>query len=206
LRASSRKRSYLCKLGEVRDRKPAALLAAAGLLVAVLVGACGSSSKPDTGRVTAEAYVNQVCASVGEWLRAVETRSAQIGKELTPGSTPTHAKQALEGLMDSSVADSERVVSGLHAAGTPNVKNGEQIAGALSGSFEQATAALQNVQAQVRSLPTNEPRTFLTAAKRVAGSVQSSLAGIGTGLSTLHSPELQQAAKQSAACRNLGAA
>jgi hypothetical protein len=191
----------------VRDRKPAALLAAAGLLGAVLIGGCGGSSKKaGSSAGTSQVYVNQVCASVGEWLRSVEDSTARIGAELTPGSTPTHAKHALEALMDSAVADSERVVDGLRAAGTPKVANGEEIATALVGSFTQATTALQRVRAQVESLPTNDPRAFLTAAKRVAGSVQSSLATIGTGLATLRSAELQKAAGQSAACRGLGAA
>jgi hypothetical protein len=190
----------------VREGKPAAWLVVV-LLVAVSAAGCGGSSgNKSNGKVTPEAYVNQVCASVGQWLRAVEGSSTQISRELTPGSTPAHAKQALESLMSSSVADSERVVSGLQAAGTPEVANGEQIAAGLVGSFDQATKALRNVETQVKALPTNDSRSFLTAAKQVDGSIQSSLSSIGTGLSSLRSPELQKAAAKSQACKNLGAA
>ncbi len=172
----------------------------------MLLAGCGGSSKKSSGQTTAESYVNEVCASVGNWLHSVETSSAEIGKQLKPGSTPTHAKQALEGLMNSSVADSERVVSDLHNAGTPNVANGDQIASSLVGSFEQATNALKHVQGQVNALPTNDPRAFLLAARQVGSSVQSSLSSIGSGLSTLHSPELQKAASESPACKSLGTA
>jgi hypothetical protein len=190
----------------VREGKAAASLAVV-LLVAAAAGGCGgSSSKGSSGKTTPEAYVNQICSAVGQWLRSVENGSAQIAKQLTPGSTPEHAKQALETLMRNSVADSESVVAGLHAAGTPNVANGEQIAAALVGSFERATSALRGVEAQVKALPTNDPNAFLVAAKRVGGSVQSSLSSIGSGLSSLRSSELQKAATKSAACKNLGAA
>ena len=177
------------------------------LLVAVSASGCGgSSAKKTTAKTTPESYVGQVCTSIGEWLRAVESGSAQIGEELHPGSTPVHAKQALQTLIRNSVADSERVVAGLQAAGTPNVSGGQQIASQLVSSFQQATDDLRSVEAQVNALPTNDPSAFLTAAKRVGGSVQSSLANIGSGLSTLRSSELQRAATQSPACKNLGQA
>ena len=195
-----------CNLAEVREAKPAAWLAVV-LLVAAAAGGCGgSSNKTSNGKTTPQAYVDQVCSSVGDWLRAVESGSGQIGKELKPGSTPAHAKQALETLMRNSVADSERVVAGLQAAGTPNVQGGEQIASELVASFQQATTALRHVEAQVKALPTEDPKAFLDAARQVSPSVESSLGGIGTDLSSLRSSELQHAASKSQACKNLEAA
>lgn len=190
----------------MREAKAAASLAVV-LLAAVAAGGCGgSSTTSSSGKTTADAYVEKVCSSVGQWLRSVEDGSTNIAKQLTPGSTPEHAKQALEALMRSSVADSENVVAGLQSAGTPDVRGGERIAAALVGSFEQATSALRRVEAEVKSLPTNDPTAFLEAAKRVSGSVESSLSSIGSGLSSLRSSELQKAASRSQACRNLGAA
>jgi hypothetical protein len=190
----------------VREAKAAASLAVV-LLATFAAGGCGGSGgTSSSGKTTPEAYVDQVCTSVGQWLRAIEGGSAQIGRQLTPGSTPAHAKQTLETLMHSSVGDSETVVSGLQAAGTPNVRNGERIAAALVGSFQQATNALRRVEAQVKALPTNDPSAFLVAARRVGASVQGSLSSIGSGLSSLRSSELQRAAAKSQACKNLGAA
>jgi len=189
----------------MREAKPAAWLAVVAL-VAVCAGGCGgSSTKTTSGKTTADAYVSQVCSSIGEWLRSVENSSAEIGGQLNPGSTPAHAKAALETLMRTSVEDSERVVAGLHAAGTPDVADGDQISTALVGSFEQATTALRRVEEQVKRLPTNDPSAFLAASRQVSSSVQSSLAPIGSGLSSLRSSELQQAAARTQACKNLGA-
>jgi hypothetical protein len=199
---SSRQRSYLAKLAVVLRAKPAVSLAA-GVLALSAVAGCGGNGKASDGKTSAAAYVTQVCASVGTWLRSLEISSAEIGKQLRPGTTPTRAKQALEGLMASSVADSEHVVSGLRAAGTPEVPNGRPIATAVVSSFEQATTVLQGVETQVKGLPTQDPHAFLAAAQQIGSSGRGSLSSIGTGLASLHSPELQSAAAQSSACKNL---
>jgi hypothetical protein len=188
----------------VLHAKPAASLAA-GVLALVAMAGCGGSGKASDTKTSASAYVGQVCTSVGTWLRSLETSSAQIGKQLTPGATPTRAKQALEALMESSVADSEHVVSGLRAAGSPEVPDGGRIAAAVVSSFEQATSVLRGVQAQVKGLPTQDPHTFLAAAQQIGSSVKSSLSSVGSGLSSLRSPALQSAAARSSPCRNLGA-
>jgi hypothetical protein len=184
----------------VRHPKPVAWLAVALIAMTPLTGCGGGSTQ-----VSASTYVDHVCNSVGASLHSVETSSAEFSRRLAPGSTPTSAKQALEGAIARSVADSEHVVSGLRAAGTPDVPEGEKIATAVVGSFQQATSALRGVQAQVKGLPTGEPRAFLAAAKQIGTSVRSSLASIGSGLASLHSEELQRAAAESGACRNLGA-
>jgi hypothetical protein len=201
--ASSRKRSYLGKLAVVLRAKPAASLAA-GLLALTAVAGCGGSGNASDTKTSASAYVTQVCTSVGTWLRSLEISSAQIGKQLTPGTTPTRAKQALEGLMASSVADSEHVVSGLRSAGTPEVPQGGAIATAVVSSFQQATTVLQGLQTQVKGLPTENPHAFLAAAQQIGSTVKGSLSSIGGGLASLHSPELQHAANKSSACKNLG--
>jgi hypothetical protein len=184
----------------VRHQKPAAWLAVA-LVATTPLTSCGGSSK----RTSASAYVDEVCSSVGTWLHSVETRSAEFGRQLGPGSTPSKAKQALEGLISSSVADSEHVVDGLRGAGTPDVPEGEKIASAVVGSFQQAASALRGVQGQIKALPTSEPHAFLTAARQIGTSVRNSLSSIGDGVSSLRSPKLQEAAANSEACRNLGA-
>jgi hypothetical protein len=161
---------------------------------------CGGASK-----VSPSAYVDHVCTSVTTWLHAVQSSSAEFGRKLGPGSTPAAAKQAVEGVMGSSVADSEHVVRELRAAGIPDVPEGDKIATAVIASFQEATSALRGVQAQVRGLPTGESHAFLAAAKQIGASVRNSLASISSGLASLHSQELQRAAAGSEACRDLGA-
>lgn len=181
-----------------------AALALAFLAVPLAVGACGGSSKRQA-TVSPDAYVSQVCTSVGTWLRTVESGSSQIERELKPGATPAAAKQALEGLMQATVASSERAVAGLRAAGAPDVAEGKSISARLLGAFERATSELASARRQVASLPTASASAFRSSAQALAASLRSSVSGIGSGLSELHSATLEQAAARSAACRSLGA-
>jgi hypothetical protein len=180
----------------------AARPAALALVTACLLAACGSGNKP--GTVSAGSYASQVCTSVGTWLRGIEASSAQISRQLRGGSTSQNAKRALEALVGSAVADSERVVDSLRAAGVPDVSNGKTISASLIGAFEHATAELQTLKGQVAHLST-EPARFRAGALQLSASLQRSLGSIGSGLASLHSPALQKAAGTSAACRNLGA-
>jgi hypothetical protein len=170
----------------------------------VLIAGCGASSKNTDSKTTPSAYVSEVCAAVGTWLRSLDSSSAQIGRQLAYGTTPTRAKQAFEELMASSVTDSERLVSGLQAAGTPEVPEGHKIATALVGSVQQTSAALRGVQVQVKELPVNDRNAFRSGVSRIGSSVQSSAQSISSGLASLHSPALQKAAGRSAACKSLG--
>lgn len=183
-----------------RAARPAALALCAVLLLA----ACGGSGKK-AATVSATSYVSQVCTSVGTWLHGIEASSAQISQQLKTGSTPQAAKRALETLVGNAVGDSERVVASLRAAGVPDVANGKTISGTIVAAFEHATGELQGLAAQVKRLSTERAK-FSSGARRMSASLQRSLGGIGSGLQGLHSPALEQAAGQSAACKSLGAA
>jgi hypothetical protein len=176
--------------------------AALALAAVLLVSACGGSGK---ARTAPASYVSQVCSSVGAWLGGIQSSSAKMSAQLKSDSTPADAKRALESLVGSAVADSERVVASLRAAGVPDVSNGATISAHLVAAFQHATTELRALQSQVRSLPTS-PSAFRAGAHTLSASLQSSLSGIGSGLQGLHSPALEQAAGQSAACRNLGTA
>lgn len=128
-----------------------------------------------------------------------------MGAQLKSGSTPAEAKRALESLVATAIADTEHVVAQLRAAGVPDVSNGATISAHLVRAFEHASTELQSLEAKVRSLPM-DPSAFRASARRLSASLQSSLSGIGSGLQGLHSPALETAASQSAACRNLGTA
>ncbi len=179
-------------------------LAIACLALPPALAACGGSSKaPAT--VSPDAYVSQVCTSVGTWLRTVESSSSEIDRELKPGATPAAAKQALEGLLQSTVTSSERAVAGLRAAGVPDVAQGKTLSARVLDAFERATAELSGAKQKVASLPTSSASAFRSSTQALAASLRSSVAGIGSGLSELHSAALAQAAARSAACRSLGA-
>jgi hypothetical protein len=174
------------------------------LALSPVLAACGGSTKASS-RVSPAAYVSQVCTSVGTWLHSVEGGSTEIDRELKPGATPAAAKRALEGLIEATIASSERAVAGLRAAGIPDVAQGKELSTQLLDAFERATRELSAAKQSVRTLPTTSASAFRSSAKTLAESLRSSMAGIGAGLSDLHSAALEHAAGSSLACRTLGA-
>ncbi len=178
------------------------------LVAALALAGCGSSAAPtaSTGANTSPSvYAGHICAAVGSWLDTLQHSSNGIAKQLAPGSTPARAKQALQALLASSVSASEAIVKELHAAGTPEVANGNRIATSLLKAFEHATTALARVRESVTRLPTGDRGAFLTATKSVSADVRASLSGISGGLAPLRSPALQKAAATAPACSAIGA-
>jgi hypothetical protein len=169
------------------------------VLVALVIAGCGGGSSG----VSASSYASSVCKAVGAWAKDIQARSGAL--DVATLSSAAQGKAAIQGFMTAAVSDTGTVVTKLKAAGTPNVTNGSKIATALIASFSQIDTALGVAETQANNLPTTSPTAFKTAAQALATTVRNSLAGIGSGLAGLKSPDLAKAAKASPACTNLGA-
>lgn len=183
-------------------------LRACALVAALALAGCGSSAAPSasTGAKTSPTtYADHICTAVGTWVHTLQDSSNGIAKQIAPGTPPARAKEALQSLLSSSVAASEAIVKELHAAGTPEVANGDHIATSLLEAFEHATTALAHVRETITRLPTSDRRAFLTATKSVSADVRASLSGLFSGLAPLRSPALQKAAATAPACATIGA-
>ena len=177
--------------------KRSAIAAALTLMVA----ACGSSG---SSSVTPSAYVKSVCTAVGPFEKDVVTRSSAL--DLTTISNATQGKAALQGFLTAVAADTNKALTQLRAAGSPDVKNGKQISDAIVGAFAQLEGTMSKAVKQAGSLPTNSPQAFKGAAQSLGNTVRTSMTNIGTNLqsSTLKSSELEQAAAKERACQTLG--
>ena len=170
---------------------------AAFALIAALAG-CGSSSS--SSGVTAAAYVKAICSAVGPFEKDVQTRSQALSQSTL--TQPAEGKKALQSFLAAIVADSDKALSQLKAAGTPQVANGAKIEAALTQAFSRLKTALSAAASKADALPTNSPTAFKTGAQALGTSVQSSMTAIGTGLN-LKSPELEKAAKAEPVCTTL---
>jgi hypothetical protein len=168
--------------------------------VALLAG-CGGSS--GSSGVSPKSYVTSVCSAVGPFEKDLLARSNALN--VASLKSPAEGKQALQGFMSAVVTDTDRAISQLKAAGTPNVKNGGAISAAIVSAFNQLKGALVQVQAQTNALPTSSAAAFKAAANSLGASVRTSLSSIGAGLNGLKSPALEKAAKNTPACQKLGA-
>jgi hypothetical protein len=151
--------------------------------------------------------VSAVCSAVGPFAKDVTSRAGSLTSALSGSvsKSPAQGKALLKGFLGAISADSSRALSQIKAAGTPNVPNGKAIADRLVSVFSRLDRAIKTADRQAAALPTSSASAFRTAAASLGSTIQSSVSGIGSGLSNLRSPQLEKAAAKSAACRSIGA-
>lgn len=175
----------------------------AALAAVIAIVGCGSSSSSSSSGVSAGSYVKQVCGAIKPFVTDIQTRSNALN--LATLSSPAQGKAALQGFMTAAVADADKAVTQLQAAGTPDVNNGENISAALVKAFTEVKTALGSAKSQADALPTNSVAAFKTAGTSLATTIRASFASIGAGLGGLKSADLSKAAKNEPACQSIGA-
>lgn len=167
------------------------------LAVSLALGACGSSSSG----VSAGTYVKKVCQAVGPFEKDVQARSSSLNLETIKSAA--QGKTALQGFLSAVSSDTDKAVSELKSAGTPNVKNGKKVSAAIVSAFTQLRTALGSAVTSANNLPTTSATAFKTAATSLGNTVRTSMSNIGSGLNGLSSPDLESAAKKEPACTSL---
>ncbi len=173
----------------------------AALATVLSLAACGSSS---SSGVSAGSYVKSICQAIGPFEKDVQSRSSAL--DLSSITSAAAGKKALQDFLAAIVADTDKAVQQLKAAGSPNVNNGEKISGAIVSAFSQVKTALSQAETQAGNLPTTSPTAFKAAAQTIGTGIRTSMSNIGNSLSNLKSADLENAAKKEAACTSLGAA
>jgi len=163
--------------------------------VAVCAG-CGSSN---SSKVSAGTYVSTVCSAISPLERDVVSRSSALNSTTAPNAT--QAKKALQGFLVAVEGDAARALSKIKSAGTPDISNGKTVAGTITKTFTELRDALRLAVTKSKSLPTDSPSSFRTAAQALGASVKNSLNGIDS--SGLTNPDLQKAAAGERACKSL---
>jgi hypothetical protein len=182
------------------------------LLAAAAIAGCGSSSSSSSSAssstassssgsstVSSAAYVKSVCTALGPVVTDIKSKTAALAGATTPQS----AKTALQDFVSTLSTGLGTAIPQVQAAGTPDVSNGSQIQSALVTSFTKLKDALASAASSVASLPTDNLAAFKAGAQSISTNLQSSTAGIRSGLQGLQSPELKSAAKAEPACASL---
>ncbi len=166
------------------------------LIVACLCAGCGSSG---SSKASAASYVKAVCSAISPLERDVTTRSSALNK--TTAANATEAKQTLQGFLKAFAQDADNALTGIRAAGTPDINNGKVVAATIIKAFTQLRDAMRVAVRQSNSLPTGSAASFNAAAQALGASVKGSLNNIDA--SGLSNPELEKAAAKEPACKSL---
>ena len=180
--------------------------ALAVLAVAALMSACGSSgsSGSSSSGVSAADYVKAICTAVGPFEKDVAARSNALNTaKLTSAA---QGKKAVQDFLSAVSTDTDKALTKLQAAGTPNVNNGKAISTTIVAAFKQLQTAIGTALTQAKNLSTSSPQAFQKGATALGGTVQGSLSGISTSLGKLKSADLEKAASKEPACTALNGA
>lgn len=189
----------------------AATVAATGLILA----GCGGGGSSSSG-VSANTYVASVCKATASWSGTTRSQSQQMEQQITAklptilASAVSDPNTALEPIRTSFVAfvghfagAAKTLQTQLHAAGTPDVKNGSTLAAGLNTAVDKLVAALTALRGQAQQIPTDNGPAFQQALTAIGTKLQSDFNGFQSSLSALNSSELTAAAKQTPACATL---
>jgi hypothetical protein len=177
---------------------PASLRCAIALLIVVsLAAGCGGSSG-SSSKVSAGSYVKSVCSAILPLERDVVARSQAVNK---PSPNATQAKKTLQGFLAAIEQDSNRALSRIRSAGTPDISDGTTVANSIVRAFTRLRDAIHTAAGKASTLPTDSPNSYSTAAQALNTSVRSSLSNIDP--SGFSNPEVEKAAAKQAACKLL---
>jgi hypothetical protein len=176
-----------------------AAFTALAIAAAALAGCGGGSSS-----VSPATYVKAICTALSPFEKDVQSRSAAL-QNLPQTKTAAQRKSILQGFFAAVVGDSDKAISQLKAAGTPDVKNGGKIESAIVLVFTRFGTAAKTASVKANTLPTTSLPAFQTAANALNSSFTTSMAGIGSGVTGLKSPALDSAEAKEPACKSVGA-
>lgn len=179
-----------------RSRVGARQLASA-VLVAVLLASCGGS-----GGVKPSAYVHSMCSALGNWKNDVQRAGTKLQTTGAANAARTVAKQDYRRFVAALLTATQHAATALQSAGTPDVKNGKQIASSLAGAFGAASRRLAQANTQAATIPTGSATSFQLGASSVTAQIRSALQGIA-GVSPSQSAPLRAAALKEPACQVL---
>ena len=189
-------------------RRFAVLAAAAAALAALAVPAAqaGRTVHQAGGPMEAGAWAQRVCSSVSDWAAYATKRADGIEKLIDP-SNLKQARAVLSKFLDDMVAQTDRMVTRIDAAGTPDVKNGPQIRQRLRVLLLKARGLLADARRTAAGVSTTDAKAFAKSATAVGDAIDKSFTALGSSFDQLDkefpSPALDKAVAAAPACKKL---
>ena len=142
--------------------------------------------------------MKSVCSAILPLERDVVARSQAVTK---PSPSATKAKATLQGFLAAIEQDSNRALSQIRSAGTPDISQGTSVASSIVQAFTRLRDAIHTAAGKADVLPTDSSSSYSTAAQALNTSVRASLSNIDP--SGFRNPDVEKAANKQAACKSL---
>jgi hypothetical protein len=167
----------------------------------LLFGGCGGGGSTTT---SAAEFIHDLCTSIAEWAGRVEEESADLSKAVDPGASPAEGKELMLGFAKALIEHTGTLIDDVEAAGVPDVSGGKEGVSRFIQGLNGLRAAFQGLRVDIEALPTDDPAAFAEQAQEISTSIDRELNAIGEDFGRVQSPELDAAARDEPACRDLG--
>lgn len=171
------------------------LLLAAVLAAAAIAGCGGSSVQPAQ-------YVKSLCVALGNWRNTIQSAGVALQSSGAGTASRPVRKEDYQRFVGSLVTATQRAGSALHAAGSPSISGGQQVAARLTGAFDRATGGLERASAQAGKIRTDSASDFQVDASAVSSEIRSALEQIAR-VTPGQNQALRTAAAKQPACQLL---
>lgn len=135
-------------------RGPLVWIAVVAVGIVALIGIAALLTDDESGEVvSAGGWAQSVCGAVGVWrgeleatVEDIRTPNAAAGSEEPQSETPQGRTGFIRVGLERAVQATETMVEGIDNAGTPDVTDGEQVAGAVSSWADSSRDDLEDAQ------------------------------------------------------------
>ncbi len=176
-------------------------------------GSAASSDAPaSSGEIPAdgvevEAWAGSVCGAVGTWLDGINAKGDQLSTDVQGVTELTAGRDLLVQFMEDAVSLTDAMLSSVQSAGAPAVENGEQLSADLVAALNPVKTTFESALEQAKTLPTDDPEAFGTAADQLGQEITNSQSGFAASFDALQQkyddPALNQAFADVPACSAL---
>jgi len=182
----------------------AALAAAAALALPVAAGA--ASKAPSAGALDAPAWAQRVCSAVLDWSKAAERSAGNLEGKVS-ATDLKRSRAVLSRFMDDVVRETDRMITRVDAAGTPDIKQGAAIRQQLRANLRRARGLLADGRREAAALSVTDKKAFSKGATALGNRIETqfgALAGAIEKIDELYpSAKLDAAFAAAPACKKL---
>jgi hypothetical protein len=174
-------------------------IAGVGLISVLILGACGSDEVPT------EEYVADLCSSMVDWQGQAQELSTGLQEEVqaNPEMDAEERKDRISTYLEDLKAETESFISNVEDAGTPEVEGGEEVADDLLSGFRDLVGVIEDAQAEVEDLPTDDDEAFQSETDQIGNDLQAGFEEIGNGFESMGGTPIDEAITEEESCSEI---
>jgi hypothetical protein len=172
------------------------------VLVSVLVlGACSGGSD----EVPTDEYVADLCSSMVDWQGEAQQLSTDLQSQVQANQEmgAEERQELIATYLEDLKSETESFIGNVEDAGTPEVEGGEEVADDLLAGFRDLIGVIEDAQAEVDGLTTDDPEAFQSETDQIGNDLQAGFEEIGNGFEAMGGTPIDDAIQEEDSCSEI---